>query len=113
MVNDESMPCNDCGAPTDTQDGPGEYYMVTGDTWTAAGMHPEHVSVVHQDGSWTRVTTDGHGNITGGPFPSEFLCIGCLEKRLGRELSGADFLNCPLNAMREQQTARLRNRIQR
>lgn len=28
---------------------------------------------------------------------SGFLCIGCLEARLGRVLTGWDFLACPLN----------------
>ena len=111
--NDPAMPCNDCGAPTSSRDEPGEYYMVTSEIWTAAGMHPEHITRVHRDGSWTRVTTNGRGHVTGGPFPSEYLCVGCLEKRLGRTLSGADFIDCPLNAMSERQTARLRSRIRR
>jgi hypothetical protein len=110
---DEGMPCDDCGTPTSPRGGLGEYYMVTGETWAAAGMHPEHVTWVHGDGSWRRYATDGHGHITGGPFPSEFLCVGCLEERLGRELSGADFTDCPLNRMHERQTARLRDRIER
>ncbi len=28
---------------------------------------------------------------------NEMLCIGCLEKRIGRELKGIDFKNCPVN----------------
>lgn len=31
------------------------------------------------------------------PERNGFLCIGCLEERLGRELNAEDFLDCPLN----------------
>jgi hypothetical protein len=43
--------------------------MATHEIWQQAGMTPD-----------------------GG-----FLCIGCLEGRLGREMTAADFLDCPLN----------------
>jgi len=47
----------------------GECYMVQNALWAAAGMEPE-----------------------GG-----LLCIECLEKRLGRELTGVDFTDVPIN----------------
>lgn len=45
----------------------GEYYMVTNSCWKKAG------------------------NVDG------FLCIGCLEKRVGRKLSPRNFIDCALN----------------
>lgn len=61
----------------------GEYYMVLDDVWAASGLAPD----------------DG------------FLCIGCLETRLGRPLNGTDFLACPLNLRVESQSLRLRVRL--
>ena len=40
-----------------------------------------------QDEVWHHVNPDRDG----------MLCIGCLEKRLGRKLTPADFIECPLN----------------
>jgi hypothetical protein len=48
-------------------------------------VHPEHDSedfMVH-DKLW--------------PDGVRFLCIGCLETRLGRQLVATDFIDCPLN----------------
>jgi hypothetical protein len=45
-----------------------EYYMVTGPVWEAAC--PEYRGM---------------------------LCIGCLENRLGRELTASDFTDAPIN----------------
>ena len=36
------------------------------------------------------------------PKDSGMLCIGCVEKRLGRTLTSADFLDCPLNDMKRE-----------
>lgn len=46
-----------------------EYYMVSDACWKRSGMKPR-----------------------GG-----FLCIGCLEKRLGKKLKSYNFKKCPLN----------------
>lgn len=46
-----------------------EYFMVTDALWKRAGMRR-------------------HGG---------FLCIGCLETRIGRQLTSRDFTECPLN----------------
>ena len=55
------MPCADCGRDTIGV----EYYMVHDHVWAATGMADD--------------------------ADSEFLCTGCLERRLGRPLSGGDF----------------------
>lgn len=41
------------------------------------------------------------------------LCIGCLEKRLGRKLNKVDFTDCTLNNPKfTKQSIRLSNRLQ-
>lgn len=68
-MSEVESPCTDCGVDTlPTEGGCAEYYMVTKEVWNAAGM--------------------GHVG---------YLCIGCLEGRLGRQLCAADFTDCPLN----------------
>jgi hypothetical protein len=46
---------------------------------------------------------------------SGMLCISCLEKRLGRELQGEDFLECPLNVLSYSwgRSAKLIDRLKR
>ena len=61
--------------------------MVKNSVWKAAGMAAEKPD--------TR---------------SGFLCIGCLEKRLGRNLTPADFTPCLLNEWSPWDTARLASR---
>jgi hypothetical protein len=51
-----------------------EYYMVHNSVWKSAGMPVKKV-----------------GKHSG------YLCIGCLETRLGRKLCGSDFTNTPVN----------------
>lgn len=61
-----------------------EYYMVHDEVWSAAGMKKD-----------------------GG-----MLCIGCLEGRLGRSLSAADFSPVPINHMPYvERSARLSARL--
>lgn len=60
----------------------GEYYMVTGDLW--------HSTVTEQRG---------------------MLCVGCLESRIMRPLSPADFTNVPLNTQPYYRSERLRDRL--
>jgi hypothetical protein len=43
-------------------------------------------------------------------WSSGFLCIGCLEKRLGRELTAEDFPDCPINHQHHLDTPRLASR---
>jgi hypothetical protein len=63
----EEARCNDCGVittPRPPEDGNWEWYMVTDEIWAEAGM---------------------------SDYNSGFLCIGCLEQRLGRTLTRDDF----------------------
>jgi hypothetical protein len=39
------------------------------------------------------------------------LCIGCLEARLGRELTPADFINAPINTPAFKKSKRLAQRL--
>lgn len=95
----DSCPCADCGALTlppwtpETADSYGsEFYVVLDDIWEAADA-PER----------------------------GYLCIGCLERRLGRELDSADFADVPLNSFDAQysqkafwhRSARLADRLTR
>lgn len=89
-------PCTDCHWPTFQPDQPDEHYMVTDDVWAQAGMNPSHIP-------WNIPGVGEH----------YYLCIGCLEIRLGRELAAADFTDCPLNKQTYRQTRRLRNRLAR
>jgi len=60
-----------------------EYYMVTNEAWKASGL-----------------TSNGG-----------MLCIGCLETRLGRELTGEDFPDYPINRGVFGMSARIKARI--
>ncbi len=71
--------CHDCGRDTTPYDEDGrpvdagwEWYMVEGPLWEAA-TRPE------------------------GPEAVRFLCVGCLERRLGRRLAPEDFADLPIN----------------
>jgi hypothetical protein len=66
-----SVNCNDCDV--DTQD-IGEWYMVKDEVWAAA---------------WPKGSK------------REFLCIGCLETRLGRRLTSDDFTDATINEFKE------------
>jgi hypothetical protein len=48
---------------------------------------------------------------TAGKDKDKMLCIGCLEKRLGRKLTPADFTDAPVNGGFMPQSARLRERL--
>jgi hypothetical protein len=74
--------CKDCGTNTSPRRGKHETYIVQGEVWQAAGM---------EDG---------------------FLCIGCLETRLGRMLTPTDFIDAPVNDPNDgQSTDRLLSRL--
>jgi hypothetical protein len=94
--------CNDCGIDTTPRTGlrgwrsgkhtgkyayrrrtdMWEYYVVTDKVWEAAGI-------------------DGN-----------FLCIGCLEQRIGRQLTSNDFTDAPINKCDKLgSTPRLRERL--
>jgi hypothetical protein len=62
--------CIDCGVDTRSATGIDEYYAVHDDVWAATGLAPR----------------DG------------MLCIGCLERRIGRRLEPKDFdMKAPIN----------------
>ena len=42
---------------------------------------------------------------------SGMLCIGCLETRLGRRLTRADFTDAPINHLDFERSERLQNRL--
>jgi hypothetical protein len=67
----DTMPCADCGYDTIGS----EYYMVRNDVWEQALGHK--IPPVEDD---------------------FFLCIGCLEKRIGRTLTRWDFTDCSSNS---------------
>jgi hypothetical protein len=69
-----------------------EYYMVTAAVWKAAGMPSS--------------------TVTDNQFDRNFLCIGCLELRIGRRLTALDFAVCPINDPEHRcNTPRLRDRL--
>lgn len=65
------MPCVDCGNGTSAF-GLDEYFMVHAEVWAATGL-----------------------GVGGG-----LLCIGCVEARIGRRLTAADFTGAPVNDWR-------------
>jgi hypothetical protein len=83
-MNEKEFECMGCGIDTAAI---GEYYMVTDKLWAKAAR--AHASI------------DDRG----------MLCIGCLEKAIGRTLTRSDFKNVPLNYMWPSQSARLRERL--
>jgi hypothetical protein len=79
-------PCRDCAKPTIPLDGsPHEYYVVHDRIWSEAGVPPE-----------------------GG-----YLCVGCLQRRLGRRLAAADFEDCGANRWTAGMSDRLRAAMRR
>jgi hypothetical protein len=75
-TKDHLARCEDCRADTGW-DGLCEWYMVKDGVWEAAWP-----------GSKKVITIGGR---------RDYLCIGCLEARLGRELNSGDFAPVPLN----------------
>jgi hypothetical protein len=75
--------CVDCAVDTLAA---GEWYMVHDYVWEQAVISP------------------------GQPF--FYLCIGCLEKRLGRTLMASDFTDVPTNEIHGGKSPRLRDRMQ-
>lgn len=75
--------CGDCGIDTTPQGERCEYYMVKNSIWKEAQKQ---------------------GKV-------DFLCIGCLENRLGRQLVSDDFADVMLNYWKFKQTDRLIDRL--
>jgi hypothetical protein len=85
MIDLADLPCTDCGYGTINN----EYYMVRNAVWERALGHPIP------------------------NFDDTILCIGCLERRIGRTLTRFDFTNCPLNEDDPDWSERLRDRMKR
>ncbi len=90
--------------------------MVTDDVWAKAGMTPDLFGYEdeNKDGAivdYGNARRNDDGSLTF--FPHEYLCIGCLEKRLGRKLTAEDFTDVPVNNQPWQQTRRLQKRLNR
>lgn len=73
-----------CGVDTDNVDGQGrdEYYMI-------------------RDDLWLKINLDRAGH----------LCIGCVEQRLGRLLTPADFTDARINRNQRRRSERLAVRL--
>jgi hypothetical protein len=83
----EQIPCDDCGNDTSPVTGIAEYYMVNHETWR------DGTSLLNRH--------------------AKSLCVGCLEKRLGRVLTDHDFGgngHFPVNSLFEH-SPRLRDRM--
>ena len=79
MHTGDSTRCVVCGVETQPNKPEGNYeqYIVTDEIWRAAGMPPGQIDPK------TWVLKGGGG----------CLCVGCLERRLGRQLTNADFMH--------------------
>jgi hypothetical protein len=81
-------PCADCCVGTFTI---GEYYMVKDAVWEQAWAGRRK--------SWQQID-------------DQILCIGCLEKRIGRTLMACDFIDAPVNDPNQVDISkRLRDRL--
>jgi hypothetical protein len=93
--------CSDCEVDTSAIE---EYYMVKDVVWVEANKD-----------LGLKVENDGHPNKTGLTSHDEgrMLCIGCLEVRLGREVTRDDFeMHIPINAVLvEIGSERIKDRI--
>ena len=80
-----SAHCVDCGVDVHLA---GEYYMVRSGVWNSAWL-----------GRYRSPIGDGQ------------LCIGCLERRLGRTLMSCDFTDAPVNTERSLRSDLLCDRL--
>lgn len=98
----EPLSCRDCGIDTAPctgrrgcrHKGRWEYYMVVEAVWVAAGGMAE-AELVRQFFS------------LGLSAPRHILCIGCLERRIGRPLLALDFTDASINDPGPWDTPRL------
>lgn len=74
---DKNFICIDCEVYTCPINGIAEYYSLKDNIWFTANPP----------------------NTKGSKYDNGMLCIGCVEKRLGRELNLKDFIKCPLNEL--------------
>lgn len=97
MPGEESSPCSDCGVliiSDDMEPQSWEWYSVRDSVWGGeAGL------------SELQREADSPGR------PPLYLCVGCLEARLGRELSAVDFSDYPVNSPSPLNSPRLNSRL--
>jgi hypothetical protein len=86
------FPCHDCGVNTVPLEGSREYYEVNDYLWAHDAKAPGIGQADHG--------ADGF-----------YLCIGCLETRLGRRLVPADFKPFPANKPSPWLSTRLNDRL--
>ena len=86
-----SNPCLDCGEPTFREGQQSEWYMVHDRIWKESGAPTRLVMTV--------------------PGAGHYLCIGCLETRIGRQLTPDDFPDYPVNEPGPWNTDRLNKRL--
>jgi hypothetical protein len=86
------FPCNDCGVNTVPLEGDREYYEVHDYLWTHDARAPG-------------IGQSDHG------IDGFYLCVGCLETRLGRQLKRADFKSMPANMPSPWLSLRLNDRL--
>ena len=91
MVTPE-FPCHDCGVNTVPLEGDREYYEVHDQLWKKVARAP------------------GRGQSDNGP-EGFFLCVGCLEERIGRRLAPEDFKPFPANIPSPWYSDRLNERL--
>jgi hypothetical protein len=86
------FPCHDCSVNTVPLERPREYYEVYDSLWQDQAEAP------------------GVGQADNG-VQGFYLCIGCLEERVGRELDRGDFKRFPANKPSAWLSDRLNNRL--
>lgn len=83
------------------------------DAWLGMTEQWKHDCVdCHTDSTTERYMVHDHVWAAAGMCPFGFLCVGCIEQRLGRRLHAADFLNVGLNHdPKYERSARLVDRL--
>jgi len=75
---------------------------------TVGTMALDEFYIVH-DHVWEQAWADRRKSWL--PRDDEILCIGCLEKRIGRTLTRHDFTDAPINLLDQGRSDRLRDRL--
>jgi hypothetical protein len=86
-LNYRPQPCLDCGVDTLDMGGRQEAYLVHDEVWAAAGMDGSRRFTPPGE---IRVGSEGEPRLFEMPpilLVGEFLCVGCIERRLGRQLT--------------------------
>lgn len=101
----------DCGVDTAAID---EYYHVWEDVWFAAlGVEWHGPPVFNACRDHINWSLWPNVEIPWSAIEAGYLCLGCLETRLGRKLDRSDFSDAPVNTGYEPRSERMLDRIQR